>query len=64
MGEVFNCNNFILLLKNKYGNFVLQKTVSLMSVDDKKEIREFLSKKVNVNGSKEKAKLNQLFEQM
>jgi hypothetical protein len=64
LAEVFNCNNFLLLFKNKYGSFVLQKAISLMSLGEKREIKEFLTKKININGFKEKTKFNLLLEQM
>jgi hypothetical protein len=52
----------MLLLKNKYGNFVLQKAINLMNSDVKKDVKEFLTKKININGSKEKTKFNILLE--
>jgi hypothetical protein len=59
-----NQNNFSTLLRNKYGNFVLQKTLSRMSYDEKVELKEDLSKRGNINSGKEKQRLNALLEIM
>ncbi len=57
-----NTHNFILILKNKYGNFVIQKAISRLGQNDKIEMKEYLLKKVNVNGGKEKIKFNAILE--
>lgn len=64
LNDMFSSNNFLTLLKNKYGHFVLQKAITLMNLDEKKEIKEYLTKKVNVSGSKEKTKFNSMLDMM
>jgi hypothetical protein len=59
-----NSNNFVSLLKNKYGNFVLQKALSRMSPEGKNEIKDFVCKKISINGGKEKQKLSSLLDMM
>lgn len=60
--ELFNTTKISSLLKNKYGNFVLQKTIQVMNIDEKKEIKELLNKKISLTSNKEKIRLNSLFE--
>jgi len=50
------------LLKNKYGNFVLQKAIMVMSNEEKIEIKEYLIKKIPLISNKEKARLKALIE--
>jgi len=58
--EIFNPVNFIALLKNKYGNFVLQKLLGKITVDEMPRLKEVLLKSSNMCGTKEKTKLNQI----
>jgi len=60
--ELFNTSKLSSLLKNKYGNYVLQKAIHIMSYDEKSEIREYLMKKVSFSSNKEKARLNALID--
>jgi hypothetical protein len=60
--ELFNTTKISSLLKNKYGNFVLQKSIQVMSNDEKREIRDHLSKKICLTSNKEKLRLNSLLE--
>jgi len=60
--ELFNAGKISSLLKNKYGNFVLQKAIQVMSKEEKKEIKEHLAKKVSFTSNKEKARLNTLID--
>jgi len=60
--ELFNASKISSLLKNKYGNFVLQKTIQVMSKDEKKEIKDYLGKRVTFTSNKEKARLNSLID--
>jgi len=43
--DIFNFSKLTSLVKNKYGNFVLQKTIQIMTSKEKTEIRETLLKK-------------------
>ncbi len=58
--EIFNPVNFIALLKNKYGNFVLQRLLGKITVEEKPRLKEVIIKSSNMCGSKEKIKLNQI----
>jgi hypothetical protein len=60
--ELFNTVKISSLLKNKYGNFVLQKAIQVMTKDEKKEIRDYLAKRISLTSNKEKARLNSLLE--
>lgn len=60
--ELFNASKISSLLKNKYGNFVLQKAIQVMPEDEKKEIKDYLAKRVLSISNKEKARLNSLIE--
>jgi hypothetical protein len=60
--ELFNASKISSLLKNKYGNFVLQKAIQVMSRDEKKEIKDYLAKRISLTSNKEKARLNSLIE--
>ena len=60
--ELFNTSKISSLLKNKYGNFVLQKAIQVMTKCEKKEIKEYLIKKISLTSNKEKARLNSLIE--
>jgi hypothetical protein len=60
--ELFNFAKIGSLLKNKYGNFVIQKAIKTMTGNERVEIKEELMKKVNVTSSKEKSRMNSLLE--
>jgi hypothetical protein len=60
--ELFNASKISSLLKNKYGNFVIQKAISVMSFEEKKEIKDYLAKRVGFTSNKEKARLNSLID--
>ena len=57
-----NTSNFLAILKNKYGNFVIQKAIMRINQKDRGELRDFLTKKVVVNGGKERTKFNAILE--
>jgi hypothetical protein len=52
------------LIKNKYGNFVLQKALGSLSQEEKRAIKDDLLKKVNVTSNKEKARMSSLIENL
>jgi hypothetical protein len=58
--DFFNNAKIFSVLRNKYGNFVLQKAVALLNPDDKAEIKEALNKKYT-NG-KEKTKFEEIMQ--
>jgi hypothetical protein len=60
--ELFNSTKISSLLKNKYGNFVLQKAIQIMTKDEKREIKDYLIKRISLTSNKEKARLNSLIE--
>ena len=60
--EIFNFSKISSILKNKYGNFVLQKAIMIMSPEEKKEIKEYLIKKIGLISNKEKARLKGLID--
>ncbi len=62
--ELFNTSKLSSLLKNKYGNYVLQKAIQIMSYEEKIETREYLMKKVSFSSNKEKARLNALIDML
>ena len=46
------------LLKNKYGNFVLQKAVNYLTPEEKVETKKYLQSKINLTSTKEKSRIN------
>lgn len=58
--EIFNPVSFIALLKNKYGNYVLQRLLGKITVEEKPRLKDVLLKSSNMCGTKEKTKLNQI----
>jgi hypothetical protein len=60
--ELFNTTKISSLLKNKYGNFVLQKAIQIMNKDEKNEIKDYIAKRITLTSNKEKARLNSLME--
>ena len=57
-------DKFIILFKNKYGQFILQNSIMLMTFEQKIKIKENLIKNVTVNGAKDKLKLSNLIKLM
>jgi hypothetical protein len=57
-----NTSNFLIILKNKYGNFVIQKAIIRISPNDRLELKDYLNKNVNINGGKERSKFNAILE--
>ena len=60
--EFFNPLKIIGLIKNKYGVFVMQKIVKIMSREEKNEVRSFLKEKIAITSAKEKTYLNSFLE--
>jgi len=60
--DLFNFSKISSLLKNKYGNFVLQKAIMIMNPNERKEIKDYLVKKISLISNKEKARLKGLIE--
>lgn len=60
--ELFNVGKISSLLKNKFGNFVLQKAIKLMNDAERKEIKENLTKGIESSSNKEKNRLTSLIE--
>jgi hypothetical protein len=60
--ELFNTSKLTSLLKNKYGNFVLQKAIQIMSKEEKNDIKDCIAKRISITSNKEKARLNSLLE--
>ncbi len=60
--EIFNQSKISSLVKNKYGNFVVQKAIKSMPMSDKQGIKEDLEKFIEITSAKEKARLGKLFE--
>lgn len=60
--EVFNIGKISSLIKNKFGNFVLQKAIKLMEDSERKEIRDSLMKGIECSSNKEKLRLTSLIE--
>ena len=60
--ELFNFGKISSLLKNKYGNFVIQKAIKTMTSEERAMIKEDLVKKVNVTSVKEKSRMNGLLD--
>ncbi len=52
--------NFITLVKNKYGNFVIFRLLKKFSIDEKPKLKEVLIKTFKMSGNKEKIKLNDI----
>lgn len=62
--ELFNNTKIASLIKNKYGNFVLQKAIVLLNEDAKLELKQDILKKIKVTSNKEKTRLNKLIEML
>jgi hypothetical protein len=51
-------------MKNKYGNFVIQKAIGKMGAKEKIELKDYLAKNVNIQGGKERTKFNAILEML
>jgi len=60
--DLFNFSKITSLLKNKYGNFVLQKAIMVMSFEEKIQIKEYLISKISLISNKEKTRLKALID--
>lgn len=60
--EFFKPMKIINLIKNRYGAFVTQKIIKIMSEEEKAEIKSYLKEKINITSTKEKQHLLNLFE--
>jgi len=61
VNEMFlNATNFMILMKNKYGAFVLQKVISMMQPHEKIIIKGHLLKSVTCSGNKERTKFSSI----
>jgi hypothetical protein len=56
--ELFNPGKLLSLLKNKYGGFVLQKSINYLTKEEREEMSLFIQTKVNVTSQKEKTRIN------
>ena len=54
IGKLFFEGKFIFLLKNKFGNFVLNKAYKYMTSETKKEFEFYLINNINIFNNKEK----------
>lgn len=59
----FNNHNFIAIMKNKYGNFVLIKAIKTMCKEFKLEVKNFLVKNISTTCGKERTKFNYILDQ-
>jgi hypothetical protein len=59
-----NPNKILSMLKNKYGSFVLLKSVAYLNSSEKEEMKTFIQNKINVTSSKEKTRINSFFEML
>jgi len=55
--ELFNATKIASLLKNKFGSFVIQKAIEIMSKEEKYEIRDYLNKKLSITSKQERSRL-------
>ena len=60
--EFFKPLKIIGLIKNKYGLFVTQKIVKIMTKEEKSDMRAYLNEKISITSTKEKQYLQSLFE--
>lgn len=60
--DIFNFSKLFSLLKNKYGNFVLQKVIQVMTLKEKSDIKEYLNKKMENLSNKEKPRIKSLID--
>lgn len=62
IGDLFNPTKIMGFLKNKYGSFVLQKIIKIMTEQERIEMKSFLASKITVTSTKEKNRLNNFLE--
>jgi len=64
--EFLGSNKITSVIKNKFGNFVLLKAITFIKMDEnlRNEIRESVSKKINISNSKDKVKFTSLLEML
>jgi hypothetical protein len=60
--ELFNAEKVSSVLKNKYGNFVLQKAIQCMSADLRNEIKANLNEQLQSYSNKEQVRVMNLIE--
>jgi len=60
--EIFNYDKVTILLKSKYGNYVLQRSLSIMSSIERKEVKNYLKSKYIQINKKEKIKVKALID--
>ncbi len=60
----FKISNFLSIIKNKYGNFVIRKAIDRMNFKEKSNVKEFLLKNGIPNGNKDKTKFNEVVESL
>jgi len=49
-------------LKNKYGSFVLQKIIKIMTVQERIEMKTYLASKITTTSTNDKNRLNNILE--
>lgn len=59
--ELYNPSKFLQFLKNKYGRFVLIKSILYLSSGEKKELKINLEKNISLSTNKDKIRFNQFF---
>lgn len=62
--NLFCSSNLSSLIKNKYGNYVLTRAISNMNDSEKKEIKSFLIKRIDLASNKEKLRINSIVDMM
>ena len=62
--ELFKSTKIASLIKNKFGMYVLSKSIETMSQEEKKDIKVYLLQKVSSMSKQEKTRLNALIEHL
>jgi hypothetical protein len=60
--ELFNVSKISSILKNKYSNFVIQKAINKMSLEERLSLKEELKKRIDISSVKERVHINKLIE--
>jgi hypothetical protein len=60
--ELIHPGKLLGLLKNKYGGFVLQKSINHLTQQERADRRKMLESKINVTSQKERARVNSFLE--
>lgn len=60
--DVFNHSNIICLIKNKYGNYVLQKALQMMSFNEKNDKKAYLNDHMMTFHKKDKIRLKEFID--